>query len=273
MKVCCLASGSKGNLTYVETDNLKILIDCGLTIKETEKRLNQIEVRPEDVNLILITHEHIDHIRGLAKFIEKYHPRVYVPDRCSAGICSKIKFDYFYQELDTNNLNVKNNIICPIQLNHDASNCYGYSIACDSGKVSIVTDTGDLKYEAMKVMKDSDIVIIESNHNEVLLMNNPNYPIALKRRILSKKGHLSNRQCAECIEILHKLGCRQFVLAHLSEENNTPKLAYMDVVETLMAQGLIEGKDYFIDIALQDTIGTQYSINVEESELTKFLND
>ena len=94
MKVCCLASGSKGNLTYVETDNLKILIDCGLTIKETEKRLNQIEVRPEDINLILITHEHIDHIRGLAKFLEKYHARVCVTGRCSEGIGSKVKFVY-----------------------------------------------------------------------------------------------------------------------------------------------------------------------------------
>lgn len=271
MKVCCLASGSKGNMTYVETEDLKILIDCGIAIKEAEKKLAQIKVEPKDINVILITHEHIDHIRCLSKFIEKYDPKVYIPKMCYLEISKKMKLGHRCFQLENKEFYIGKTIISPIQLNHDSIDCFGYSIICESGKFSIATDTGVLTYEAMKQIKDSDVVVIESNHNEVLLMNNPNYPLALKRRILSQRGHLSNRQCAESIRTLCKLGCSQFVLAHLSEENNTPKLAYMDIVESLISHDLVEGKDYFIDIALQNNIGTLYSINIEESELSKFL--
>ena len=183
----------------------------------------------------------------------------------------KLKIKHSCIQINDEEFILRGTVISPIQLSHDSVNCFGYVITYSSGRVSIATDTGFLTYEALKVMKRSDVVIIESNYNETLLMNNPNYPIALKRRILSQKGHLSNRQCAESIEILFKLGCRQFVIAHLSEENNTPKLAYMDITQSLMPLGLVEGEDYFLDIAMQNSIGTFYSAETENSNLLKIV--
>ena len=266
MKVCCLASGSKGNMTYVETEDLKLLIDCGLGIRDVESRLDKINVNPQDIDLILITHEHSDHISGINKLYTKYNVKPYVHFQSFDSVREKTRlaknsFITFYNS----DFYIGSTIITPLLLSHDASSCVGFSIVSPSGKMAIITDTGTIKTEVLNIIKNSDVVILEANHNEVMLRNNPNYPIALKKRILSNIGHLSNRQSADYMYKLFELGCKQFVLAHLSENNNTPKLAYMDITEYMMSNDLIEGKDYFIDLAWQDRVGTVYNIQQENS--------
>lgn len=261
MKVCCIASGSKGNCTYVQTQEVKFLIDCGLTTKELEKRLNQIGEKITDIDFILITHEHSDHIAGLAKVVNKYSITPYIYCENLSIMAKKTglppdKFVQFY----LNDFYVGSCIITPFLLSHDSNTCVGFRVKENDNQFVIVTDTGYIDKKHFDLFNESDLVIIESNHNVALLRGNPNYSPALKSRITSNIGHLSNVQCADYINEFIKRGCKQFVLAHLSENNNTPRVAVMEVTEKLLANDYVEGKHYHLDLAWQDRIGTFYNI-------------
>ncbi len=261
MRVCCLASGSGGNLTYIESDNTKILIDCGLTLCEVEKRLNQIDVSPSEISAILITHEHKDHIAGVSAFVKKYGTKVFAHVEGWPAIDCKTKINDKYKvAFYDNDFYIEDLTVCPFRLSHDSLFCVGYVIYNCGNKVSIATDTGYLPEAAKDCMAKSDLIIIESNHDEQMLLSNPTYTIYLKKRILSKKGHLSNNACASAIYDLVHMGTKQFVLAHLSEKNNTPLIAYTSVCEGLKSRGVIEGKHLFIDVAFQDKVGTMFVI-------------
>ncbi len=264
MKVCCLSSGSKGNCTYVQTQDVKFLIDCGLSIKETEKRLNQIGESLSNINFIFITHEHSDHIAGLSKIVNKYNITPYIYNQNLDVMVQKTglpasKFVLFY----LNDILISSCVIRPFLLSHDSNSCVGFSVKEKNNKFAIVTDTGYIDKSNFDFFNNCDLIIIESNHNISLLQGNPNYSQALKKRITSNNGHLSNVQCAGYIEEFVKRGCKQFVLAHLSENNNTPRVAVMEVTEHLLSCDLVEGTHFFLDLAWQDRVGTLYNM-VEE---------
>lgn len=264
MKVCCLSSGSKGNCTFVQTQDAKFLIDCGLSIKETEKRLEQIGENLSNINFILITHEHSDHIAGLSKIVNKYNIVPYIFNQNLEVMVKKTgipasKFVLFY----LNDFFISSCVVKPFLLSHDSNTCVGFSVREKQNKFVIVTDTGYIDALHFDIFNDSDLVIIECNHNIALLQGNPNYSPALKKRITSRQGHLSNVQCADYIQEFIKRGCKQFVLAHLSENNNTPRVAVMEVTERLLSCDLVEGKHYYLDLAWQDRVGTLYNI-IEE---------
>ena len=160
------------------------------------------------------------------------------------------RFDFYIKDLT----------ICPFRLSHDSFFCVGFTFLCGGSKVSIATDTGYLPEHAKQCMMGSDIIIIESNHDEEMLLNNEAYPAHLKKRILSNKGHLSNVACSNAIYELLQGGTRQFVLAHLSEKNNTPVLAYTTICSYLAAKNVIEGQNVFIDIAFPDRAGTMFTL-------------
>ena len=261
MKVCCLASGSKGNCTFVETEDVKFLIDCGLAIKDLEVRLNQIGESVSNINFVLVTHEHSDHVSGIAKLVNKYGitPYIYYKNLQVMKQKTKLpadKFVLFYQ----NDFFIGSTIITPFEISHDSNSCVAFKICSPSGKFVIITDTGYIDKGNFDFFNNSDLVIIESNHNVELLKNNSNYTLVLKKRILSNVGHLSNKQCATYIEEFIKRGCKQFVLAHLSENNNTPRVAVIDVTEHLLACDKIENKHYYLDLAWQSQVGTLYNI-------------
>lgn len=265
MKVCNLGSGSKGNVTYIESDRAKILVDCGLSLNQIESRLRQIGVSPNEIDAIFITHEHSDHIGALKQFVKKYSTIVFMHYLNLEAVLER-------QEIDYNKVNCfkiedfafKDLIVTPFELSHDSVYCVGYSFNSCGEKVSIATDTGYLPENAIMSMMHSDIIYIESNHSEVLLLNNQNYSVYLKKRILSKYGHLSNIDCAEAVYNLLQGGTKQFVLSHLSENNNTPQLAFSDVSSRLAKLGVIEGKDIFIDVASQNKVGTMFEIKKKD---------
>lgn len=249
MKVINLSSGSDGNLTYIETANSRILVDMGLSCKETENRLALLGVKGADIDAIVISHEHIDHIKGVNVFSGKYKTPVYAHDEVWTGL--RDKFDKVLsgnQRAFADAFEFKDLIINPIEVPHDVK-CFGFSFVENGKKVSILTDLGHTNDKIFEAVKGSSLIYLEANHDLNLLKNTPKYPLALKMRIAGKNGHLSNDASAEFIERLVNAGTKQIVLSHLSKETNSPELAFNYITDILEKKGLIEGEFFKIDVA------------------------
>lgn len=229
MRVCVLSSGSKGNCTYVETQNHKILIDIGTSSLYVEKSLKSIGVNPKDIDLVLITHAHVDHVGGLKVFSKKYNPLVYISEKILKE--SKLNLENISSE---ENIDIDKDIkIKSIRLSHDVTDIKGYIIEDDKNSVVYITDTGYINESNFDLIKNKSIYIFESNHDVEKLMNNPKYPHHTKIRILSDKGHLSNIDSSYYLSKLIGKNTKKVILAHLSEQNNTEDLALKTLIDTL----------------------------------------
>lgn len=264
MKIVTLGSGSKGNCTLVASEKTKILIDAGLPIIDIEQKLTSLNVLPEEIAGILITHEHSDHIKSVGKLSKKYHIPVFAHIQEWASLNQKTNdiFPQLQKQFDDNDFYIGDLTISSFKLSHDANMCLGYSVFNNGAKFSIATDLGICPKDIIEKLKGSNIVILEANHDQNLLANNPKYPAILKRRILSSKGHLSNIASAEVISQLVG-GTNQVILGHLSEENNSPSLAYNTIKNYLAQKGIIEGKNIFIDVATQHRMSNIFEIKTK----------
>ena len=259
MKVCVLGSGSSGNCIFVASGNTKILIDLGINATRVEKSLAVLGETCDGIN-ILITHSHHDHTSGVETFCNR-HPdaKVFCYGDSADEITRKIRVASDRAQTFYGDIYIEEVTVSPFKVSHDVS-CVGYSLLCAGRKITLATDLGVMTERIVETMSDSDLVIIESNHDERMVISNPNYSPPLKRRILSDHGHLSNEVCAITIEKLVRFGVKQFVLAHLSRENNYPELAYQTTRDRLLERGLVEGKDYTIEIARQDKMSALFEI-------------
>lgn len=257
-----LGSGSKGNCTYVECGDTRILVDAGLSCPQIEKRLKLINVNPFSITAIFITHEHTDHIAGAANFALKYNTKIYT---------HKDTWNAMYQKflkLPTSNLiDIYDGGFCVndvdvscFSVSHDAAHCLGYSIQHKTNKISIATDLGFMTDDILNNLIKSDLLVLESNHDIKTLINNPNYPLYLKNRILSNSGHLNNDATAEAIVKMLGSKVRGVILAHLSEQNNSPQLAFSTVATKLKTSGAQIQKDIIIDVAHQEKVGNIFKI-------------
>ncbi len=250
MKVINLSSGSDGNLTYIESENSRILVDVGLSCKETEKRLELLNVSGNDIDAILITHEHSDHIKGVDVFSKKYNLPVYAHNDVWVGLNDKLtRVSEKEKKVFDGSFEIKDLLIEPVELPHDVK-CFGYSLTEGNKKISILTDLGHTDEKIFNSVKGSQLVYLEANHDLNMLRNNERYSFSLKMRIAGKNGHLSNDASADFIEKLVKSGTKQIVLSHLSTENNTPDLAFNYISSLLSQHGLQEGEFFKIDVAL-----------------------
>ena len=259
MRICNLSSGSEGNLTYIEGSQTKLLIDDGLSCKETTRRLMILGVTPDKLSGILVTHEHNDHIKGINLLCKRYNIPVYVHEDGYSSLKSKLG-DYVklisFGNLD---FNIGELNISSFAVPHDVKRCSAYTIEENGKKFSIATDLGHTNDEIIKNLSSSTLVYLESNHDIDMLHQNAKYPARLKARILGGRGHLSNIACAETIAQLVGSSARQIVLSHLSQENNSPSLAYKSVCEILETYGIIEGTHIKIDVATTH-IGTIFRL-------------
>lgn len=227
MQVSVLSSGSKGNTTYIESKNAKILIDVGNTAKYIKEKLEDIGVEPEELDAVLITHTHIDHIKGLKVFEKKYNIPVYLTDIMLKSLDFIDKYVLLDDEFDIKDIHINS-----IKTSHDAPDSRGYVLSSENKSVVYITDTGYINKKYFDILKNRNLYIMESNH-DVEMLNNGNYPFSLRQRILSDKGHLSNYDSAKYLCSFIGDNTKYVLLAHLSEDNNTEELAYETLISRL----------------------------------------
>ncbi len=229
MRVRVLSSGSKGNTTYVESEQAKVIIDMGNTCKYVKNRLDELGIDPNLIDGILITHTHVDHIKGLRVFLKKYKTMVY----CKEKMLSDMPYVENYSLIDSDVIRIKDLIINVIKTSHDAEDSVGYVLSDGASSLVYITDTGYINERYFEILRNRDMYIMESNHDIEMLNNGP-YPFKLRQRIMSDKGHLSNYDCAKYLVNLIGDRTKYIMLAHLSEENNTPELAYKTLMDRLV---------------------------------------
>lgn len=220
MKVSVLASGSKGNVTYVEDGNTRILIDIGMRCIYVEEKLKEMDVDPKTINAILITHTHTDHIQGLKTFARKYNTKVYISPKMESEIEAK-NIEYLTKEMTIGDIDIK-----VFKTSHDVPS-YGYIL---KDELVYITDTGYINNKYFDMLRNKKIYIMESNHDIEMLEEGP-YPYHLKQRVWSDKGHLSNKMSAEYLSNLIGDNTYAVILAHLSEINNKEELALQEFNE------------------------------------------
>ncbi len=244
-------SGSHGNATYIGTAEGGILVDVGVSAKRICQALSFAQITPDKIDAILITHEHNDHVKGLKTFLKKTNA-VLVASRKT--ILALKESDYID---DTANIifadeqeevAIKDMTVKRFATSHDCEGSSGYTVSFGKIKTAVCTDTGVLTDEIRENLEGSKLVMLESNHDPVMLRLGP-YPPELKIRIGSEKGHLANADCAAEIKRLYNLGTTHFVLAHLSENNNTEEKASSATRAALMDLGANINEDYILYVA------------------------
>lgn len=251
MKVCTLASGSSGNSTYIEENGTGVLIDAGLSGKAILNYLEKIEADYTNIEGILVTHEHIDHIKGVGVLSRKFDLKVYATEKTwdeMSSFIGDIPEDNKEIIESGNVLEIGGLKIDTFETSHDAADSVGYCFYAKDTKVGIATDTGYLTQSARKCLDGADFMVFEANH-DLQMLRNGKYPWSLKKRILSDRGHLSNVAAGHCLASLVSGKTMGVVLAHLSQENNLPDLAFTTVAETLNKAGIYSGDGFELDVA------------------------
>ena len=255
-----LYSGSSGNSLLVQTENTLVLIDAGVSSKKIELALNNLNLSPEQIDGILVTHEHTDHVQGLGTFSKKYNLPVYVNQKTldampkqKEKIENNVNIIKIEEKFEINDLQIK-----PFSIPHDAANPCGFNICKNNKKLSIATDIGHMTNGIIKNLENSNFVLIEANYDpEVLMYSKDPYP--LKNRIAGPTGHLSNESAGKTISYLLKSGLKQAMLGHLSKESNFPELAYKTVVEELISTNYNENA-LSLSVAKRDEISRLVTI-------------
>ncbi|MGB4658226.1 MAG: MBL fold metallo-hydrolase [Mobilitalea sp.] len=241
MKLCSIASGSSGNCVYVGSNTTNLLVDAGISTKRIVSGLNGIDIMPDTIQGILITHEHSDHVSGLGVLARKYHVPIYATYQTARSIqqiksLGEIPEELFHFIKPDEAFQINDIHIEPFSTSHDASDPVCYTLHSEGHKIGIATDLG--KYDEYIVSKliDSELLYIEANHDVNMLMVG-SYPYYLKQRILGDRGHLSNETSADLIHKLINPRLQHIFLAHLSKENNYEELAYETVCCELSQRG------------------------------------
>ena len=239
MKFQVIGSGSKGNCTYVSAGNVNILIDAGISVKEINSRT---DINLKEIDAIFITHEHIDHVKYIESIARLSDAVIYANEKTFNKMILKyfksldgIKVKYIDANKPFKLSDIK---VMALNLQHDAENCYGYIFASKTQVLGYCTDTGYIPVPYIDILRKVNSLIIESNHDVEMLMES-NRPWYLKQRILSVKGHMSNKICGELLnKILDDCKLEKIVLAHLSEECNTEEIAVDTVLENIEKENI-----------------------------------
>lgn len=262
IKFCSLSSGSSGNCQYIETNGARILVDAGFSGKRIEALLTSIGVEPSSIDAILVTHEHIDHTRGVGVLSRRYDIPIYANENTWTAMTPIIKNinDKNIKLFNTNKAFEINDLdIFPFLLSHDSPEPVGYIFNRNNKKISIITDTGWVNDSTKNLLKGSDLYFVESNH-DLRMLREGSYPWSLKKRIMSSHGHLSNDDAAMLLEDLLSGFGEIVLLAHLSKDNNRPEIAYNTVRNLITSRGLDVDKDINLGLTYRDRTTSIYTL-------------
>ena len=263
MQFCTLFSGSSGNCAYLSTDRGGLLIDCGMSGKQTLEALEKAKLDVSSIHALLVTHEHSDHMKGAGVIARKLHIPVYASEGTWEGMGRAVgelprhhrmtvraDESFFIDDIEA----------LPFHIPHDANEPTGFRFFTGGHSVAVATDLGHFSKFVFQAIESADIVLLESNHDPEMLRHNTSYPERLKTRILGRKGHLSNDAGAQAAVKLLESGTKHLLLGHLSQENNTPDLAYQVVSAALTEAGAIIGEDVSLHVAGRCHAGQLYRI-------------
>jgi len=257
MKFCSLYSGSSGNSLFVSCFGTSLLVDAGKNGKQIEKQLFEIGEDPHDLNGILITHEHSDHIAGAGVLSRRYHIPVYANFNTWEEIGDRIG-----KIAPENRIVFENRIpftlgemqCLAFKTSHDAADSVGFRLTDGRSRICIATDTGCVTDDLRENLPGSDLIYLESNH-DIGMLETGAYPFYLKQRIKGARGHLSNDDAAAFAAELVRYGTDKLILAHLSSENNLPMLAHQTAVRVFAENEIVPGKDVSLEVAPRNMPG------------------
>ena len=259
LRFCSFASGSTGNCYLLKTENTNLLVDVGIAGKRVIEGLSSCAVKPEQIDGILVTHEHTDHIKSLRMIAKKaVNGKIYTSEGTAYSVNEKLPMlaDKIRITDTAASFKVGDIEVEAFSLSHDAEDPVGFSVHSGGKRVTIITDTGVATKQMLSIAAKSDLLVLEANH-EVNILHCSSYPYELKRRILSDYGHLSNDAAAEFIYEVDKLRKngggenksekQKILLAHLSKENNSPMQAMLTIKNRLFEEDMIAGEDYLMN--------------------------
>jgi phosphoribosyl 1,2-cyclic phosphodiesterase len=237
MRICLLASGSKGNSLLIESGQTRLLIDAGLSARELRKRLELVGVEASSLTALLITHEHTDHVRGLGPLVRQLDLPVYLQTDLARTLADVGKPECVHEFASGEEFTLNDLTIRPFAITHDSLAPVGFTLSGEQGKVGVATDLGVATRLVTECLQGCRALVLETNHDEEMLRDGP-YPWKLKQRVRSNHGHLSNREGGSLLQTLLWQGLETVFLGHLSETNNCPKLALDAVNQVLDKQNV-----------------------------------
>lgn len=260
MEICSLFSGSSGNCTYITDGKTKLLVDAGMSGTRILKAMEEIGVKPEELNGILVTHEHSDHIKGVGILSRKLDVPIYATAGTWNAMSSKIGDVSLKntREIEAGkDFYIGNIDVTPYAIPHDAAAPVAYNFMCKGKKVGVCTDLGFMPKQVFESIKDCNVLLLEANH-DLEMLNSGSYPYDLKKRISGSKGHLSNETCGHTLaKMADKV--KYVMLGHLSQENNTEQLAFVTIRDILNEQG-ITPEDMSIEVLRRDCRSKIYNV-------------
>ena len=261
LELCTLASGSSGNSLLVSDGRTHILVDAGISCRRITNSLKALGVDPRELTGVLITHEHTDHMAGLATLTKQLRLPVYASRGTGRQLCYRIAFleGLFHPVTPGEGFSVGGIAVESFSTPHDAAESTGFALSAGGRKAAVVTDLGYVTPEVLKGIRGADLLVCEANHDVEWLQSGP-YPYYLKARILGDRGHLSNEAGAELAWTAVEGGARTVVLAHLSHENNTPARAHAVVRGVLERRGAAVGWDVALEVAPRSEKSRRYTV-------------
>ena len=257
---CALASGSSGNCHVLACGKETLLIDAGLSGRQIVQRMEKAGMDPADLTGILVSHEHRDHIHGAGILSRRFDIPVYANVKTWTAMENQLSpLPSAHQRIFDSDrpFSIGEVQITPYRLSHDAEEPVGFVLETPGRKICIATDLGIEPKGFHQLVQNADLVVMESNH-DVQMLQVGKYPYALKRRILSDKGHLSNETAGSLIGRMINVNVSAVLLAHLSQENNFPELALSTVVGVLAEKGIVPGRDLTLDVSLRNRASGLY---------------
>jgi phosphoribosyl 1,2-cyclic phosphodiesterase len=258
LRLTLLGSGSSGNTALVSDGSTHILVDVGLSGRETARRLREVGLEPGDISAIVVSHEHGDHCRGVSPFAKDLDIPVFMTEGTYSGSSMNLDAKKHQRIYPGNCFDVRGILFTPFAVPHDSVDPLGFVIEKDGARIAIVLDLGYLSNLVLERLKGCDAIVLESNHDLQMLKVGP-YPWALKQRVMSRRGHLSNDSVAQFLasEFDGKAAC--VILAHLSKKNNLPELALLSAQRALEERSRLLAKQTKLELAHQEKVGKTYS--------------